>query len=99
MVSGVIAIKFGAVGRVEARRSADPDLEVDALFPCLLKMRSEEPRMEEVVEILNVWCESPPVPTISHFNLLVNALICGRNPYKAAFIFPSGLSSSLHYFL
>ena len=66
MVSGVMAIKFGAVGKVEFKRSAEPDLDVEALFPCLLNMRRDEARMEEVVDILKVWCESPPVPTISH---------------------------------
>jgi len=54
MVLGVIAIKFGAVGFIEVRRSADPDLEVEARFPCLLRRRREELRMEDVVEILNV---------------------------------------------
>jgi hypothetical protein len=51
---------------VQLRRSAEPDLEVEALFPCLLKISSDEARIEEVVEILKVEWESPPVPTISH---------------------------------
>jgi hypothetical protein len=59
-------MRFGAVGRVDVRRSAEPDLDVDARFPCLLSRRSDEARMEDVVEMLNVWWESPPVPTISH---------------------------------
>ena len=65
-VSGETAIKLGARGSVELRRSADPDLEVDALFPCLLRSKSEDAKIDEVVEMLKVLCESPPVPTISH---------------------------------
>ena len=65
-VSGETAIKLGGTGRVELRRSADPDLDVDALFQCLLRSKSEDAKMDEVVEILKVLCESPPVPTISH---------------------------------
>jgi len=61
-------MRFGAEGRVQARRSAEPDLEVDALLPCLLTRRRDEARMDEVVEMLKVWWESPPVPTISHFS-------------------------------
>lgn len=53
-MSGVTADKFGAVGRVEVRRSADPDLDVEALFPCLLRSKRDEARMEDVVEILKV---------------------------------------------
>lgn len=67
MVSGLMAFRFGAVGEVLWRRSAEPDLEVDARFPCLPSMRRDDARMEEVVEMLKVWCESPPVPTMSHF--------------------------------
>lgn len=54
MVSGVTADKFGAVGNVEARRSADPDFEVDALFPCLLRSKRDEAKMDDVVEMLKV---------------------------------------------
>jgi hypothetical protein len=71
MVSGLIAIKLGCVGKVEVRRSAEPDLDVEARFPCLLRISRDEARMEDVVEMLNVWCESPPVPTISHYQNLV----------------------------
>lgn len=35
-------------------------------MPCLETRRSEEARMEEVVEMLKVLWESPPVPTMSH---------------------------------
>lgn len=59
-------MRLGALGWVELRRSADPDLEVEALLPCLLRSRRDEARIEEVVEMLKVLCESPPVPTISH---------------------------------
>jgi hypothetical protein len=47
-------MRFGVVGTVQERRSADPDLDVDARFPCLLKRRSDDARMEEVVEMLKV---------------------------------------------
>lgn len=52
------------------RRSADPDLEVEALLPCLAMSRRLDAKMDEVVDMLKVLCESPPVPTISH---------CGSN--------------------
>ena len=51
---------------MDCKRSAEPDLEVEALFPCLEMRRREEARIEEVVEMLKVWWESPPVPTMSH---------------------------------
>lgn len=54
MVSGVTAIKLGAVGCVEVSRSAEPDLDVEARLPCLLKSRREEARMDDVVEMLKV---------------------------------------------
>jgi len=59
-------MRSGGKGLVELRRSADPDLEVEALFPCLLRSSSEDAKIEEVVEMLNVDQESPPVPTMSH---------------------------------
>lgn len=49
-----------------AIRSAEPDLEVEARLPCLETRRSEEARMEAVVEMLKVLWASPPVPTMSH---------------------------------
>jgi hypothetical protein len=52
------------------RRSADPDLDVEALLPCLLTIRREDARIEDVVDMLKVLCESPPVPTMSHFPLI-----------------------------
>jgi hypothetical protein len=36
-------------------RSAEPDLEVDARFPCFARRRRDEARMEDVVEMLKVW--------------------------------------------
>jgi hypothetical protein len=66
MVSGVTARRFGGVGNVELRRSAEPDFDVEARFPCLLSSSRDDAKMEDVVEILKVECESPPVPTISH---------------------------------
>jgi hypothetical protein len=47
-------VRVGAVGSVEVRRSADPDLEVEALFPCLLKSKRDDARIEDVVEMLKV---------------------------------------------
>jgi hypothetical protein len=37
-----------------ARRSAEPDLEVEALLPCLATRRRLEARIEEVVLMLKV---------------------------------------------
>lgn len=51
---------------MQLSRSADPDLEVAARFPCLLRRSRDEARIEDVVEMLKVECESPPVPTMSH---------------------------------
>jgi hypothetical protein len=39
---------------MEFKRSAEPDLEVEARLPCLLRSRREEAKMDEVVEMLNV---------------------------------------------
>jgi len=50
----VTAINLGAVGKVELSKSADPDLDVEARFPCLLRRSREEAKMEDVVEILKV---------------------------------------------
>jgi hypothetical protein len=38
-----------------------------ALLPCLAVSRTGEAMMDAVVEMLKVECESPPVPTMSHF--------------------------------
>jgi hypothetical protein len=65
-------MRLGAVGWVALRRSAEPDLDVEALLPCLLRSRRDDARIDEVVEILKVLCESPPVPTISHYDFSVN---------------------------
>jgi hypothetical protein len=54
MVSGVIAIKSGAVGKVELSRSAEPDLDVEARFPCLLSRSREDANMDDVVDMLKV---------------------------------------------
>jgi hypothetical protein len=59
----------GGFGGAQERRSAEPDREVDARLPCFPIMRREEASMLEVVEMLKVLCESPPVPTISHWFL------------------------------
>lgn len=39
---------------MEFNKSAEPDFEVEALLPCLATRRRDEPRIEEVVEILKV---------------------------------------------
>jgi hypothetical protein len=57
----------GGVGSMHASKSADPERDVEALLPCLAIIRRDEARMEEVVLMLNVLCESPPVPTMSHY--------------------------------
>lgn len=49
-----------------ASRSAEPDVDVEARLPCLAMSSSEEAIMDEVVLMLNVLWESPPVPTMSH---------------------------------
>lgn len=56
----------GALGGAQDKRSAEPERDVDALFPCFATMRSALARMDEVVDMLKVLWESPPVPTISH---------------------------------
>jgi len=66
MVLGETAERFGAVGIVELSKSAEPDFEVEARFPCLLRRSREDARIDDVVDMLKVWCESPPVPTMSH---------------------------------
>lgn len=59
-------MRFGANGNVACSKSAEPDFDVDALLPCLLSISSDEANIEEVVDMLKVLCESPPVPTMSH---------------------------------
>ena len=54
MVFGDTADSFGAVGSVELSKSAEPDLEVEARFPCLLKRSKDEAKIDEVVDMLNV---------------------------------------------
>ncbi len=51
---------------MDVSKSAEPDFEVEARLPCLLNSSKDDARMEDVVEILKVWCKSPPVPTMSH---------------------------------
>ncbi len=47
-------MRFGGLGLVELRRSAEPDFEVEALFPCFASKRSDEAIIDDVVEMLNV---------------------------------------------
>lgn len=47
-------MRFGWVGTVDCSRSAEPDLLVEARFPCLEMRRRELARIEEVVLILKV---------------------------------------------
>jgi hypothetical protein len=56
----------GGLGGAHERRSAEPERDVEALLPCLAIIRREEAKIEDVVLMLKVLCESPPVPTISH---------------------------------
>lgn len=51
---GVTAEITGDLGTTQERRSADPDLEVEALLPCLAMSRSEEARILDVVDMLKV---------------------------------------------
>lgn len=66
-VSGRTALMMGGRGFMLLIKSALPDLEVLALFPCLDTRSSAEAMMDAVVLMLKVLCESPPVPTISHW--------------------------------
>jgi len=66
MVLGATAAITGGFGGMQESRSAEPERDVDALFPCLAIMRRALARMDDVVLILKVLCESPPVPTMSH---------------------------------
>ncbi len=62
------ASSLGCLGVfVQARTSADPDLDVEARLPCLAMSRSEDAKIEEAVLMLKVECPSPPVPTMSHY--------------------------------
>lgn len=65
MVSGRIRDICGARGAMQLRRSAEPDLEVEARLPCFAMRRRLEAMIEALVLMLNVLCESPPVPTMS----------------------------------
>lgn len=57
---------FGGTGATLFRTSADPEREVCERLPCFATSKSAEAMIDAVVETLNVECESPPVPTISH---------------------------------
>jgi hypothetical protein len=75
MVVGAIAVITGALGGVHESRSADPERDVDALLPCFAIIRSDEASIEEVVLMLKVLCESPPVPTMSHCMVVSDAFL------------------------
>lgn len=62
----MILLRAGESGEIFCNKSAEPDLEVEARFPCLAIRSKEEATMEAVVEMLKVLWESPPVPTTSH---------------------------------
>lgn len=66
-MEGATALRMGGRGRIWLTRSALPDLEVLALLPCLEIKSNDEAMIEAVVLMLKVLCESPPVPTMSHF--------------------------------
>lgn len=55
----------GAWGDMACRRSALPEVLLEARLPCLATRSREEARMEAVVETLKVLWPSPPVPTMS----------------------------------
>lgn len=67
IVDGFMRFSCAGRGFMFMSKSAEPDLEVEARLPCLASRRREEARMEEVVEMLKVLWESPPVPTMSHY--------------------------------
>jgi len=69
MVSAVILASTGALGGMLCSRSADPDFDVEALLPCFAIISSDDATIDAVVLMLNVLCESPPVPTMSHYDL------------------------------
>lgn len=61
-----MAVMTGGFGGVQDSRSAEPERDVEALLPCFAIKRRELARIEDVVDMLNVLWESPPVPTMSH---------------------------------
>lgn len=63
---GVIRAKGADRGVMHINRSADPDFDVEARLPCFPICSSVDARIDDVVEMLKVLCESPPVPTMSH---------------------------------
>jgi hypothetical protein len=65
IVLGATAVIIGAFGGVQAKRSAEPERDVEALLPCFATMSKALARIDDVVEMLKVLCESPPVPTMS----------------------------------
>ena len=65
MVLGATAVIIGAFGGAHAKRSAEPERDVEALLPCFATISRALARMDDVVERLKVLCESPPVPTMS----------------------------------
>ena len=54
MVDGDTADRFGAVGSVEESKSAEPDFEVEARFPCLPRRSKDDARIDDVVDMLKV---------------------------------------------
>lgn len=65
-----MAVMTGGLGGAHDNRSAEPERDVEALLPCFAIMRRDEARIDEVVLMLNVLWESPPVPTMSHCTLV-----------------------------
>lgn len=63
--------------------SAEPDLEVAERLPCFAMRSREEARTEAVVLMLKVLWESPPVPTMSHWVVVVVvSWVCMRRNYN-----------------
>jgi hypothetical protein len=54
MVDGVTAAICGALGCTQARRSAEPERDVLARFPCFPIIKREAASSDEVVEMLKV---------------------------------------------
>jgi len=67
IVLELMRASWAGLGCMFISRSAEPDLDVDARLPCLARRSRDEARIEDVVEMLKVWWESPPVPTMSHY--------------------------------
>ena len=82
--------------------SAEPDLEVAERLPCLAMRSREEARTEAVVLMLKVLWESPPVPTMSHWLVIVSQVCIGNcnwgSTYESASVLAFFSTSGSDYF-